>query len=201
VPDHGLGFCQENIALKGVFDSPPLRLSPASRRRRIVFGLGFFLRWAFTSLTCHYLTEWFPVIVMTGIGVGLVLPALAAAAVHSLPKDRLAVGSGVNQAIRQIGPVLWVAITIALVSAARGSAALGAFCKLFWFWRFAVSSQRPFRQPSISVRAPRPASTGHKSPPKSGGELLKPPQSQPGQIYSRIKQQESGFANSQFRTN
>jgi EmrB/QacA subfamily drug resistance transporter len=97
----------------------------------IIFGLAFFLRWLVTSSTPHYLTEWLPVVALTGIGVGLTLPSLAAASVHSLPAHRFAVGSGVNQAIRQLGSVLGVGATIALVGSAHGSAAMAAFSKLF----------------------------------------------------------------------
>ena len=97
----------------------------------IVFGLGFLLRWAVTSGTSHYLSQWLPVVVTTGIGVGLLMPSLASAAVHSLPQHRLGVGSAVNQAIRQIGFVLGVAVTIAVVDSAHGSAALAVFQPMF----------------------------------------------------------------------
>jgi len=53
--------------------------------------------------------------VMSGIGVGLVLPSLSAAAVNRLPADQYAVGSAVNQATRQIGSVMGVAITVLLL--------------------------------------------------------------------------------------
>ena len=62
-----------------------------------------------------YLTQWLPGLVMSGIGVGLVLPSLAAAAVNRLPAHQYAVGSAVNQATRQIGSVMGVAITVLLL--------------------------------------------------------------------------------------
>ena len=62
-----------------------------------------------------YLTQWLPGLAMSGIGVGLVLPSLAAAAVNRLPADQYAVGSAVNQATRQIGSVMGVAITVLLL--------------------------------------------------------------------------------------
>ena len=52
---------------------------------------------------------------LSGIGVGMVLPSLSAAAVNRLPPDQYAVGSAINQAIRQIGSVLGVAIIVPLV--------------------------------------------------------------------------------------
>ena len=62
-----------------------------------------------------YATHWLPGLLLSGIGVGMVLPSLAGAAVHGLPPEHYAVGSSVNQAIRQIGAVLGVAITVALI--------------------------------------------------------------------------------------
>jgi EmrB/QacA subfamily drug resistance transporter len=62
-----------------------------------------------------YLTHWLPGLFMTGISVGLVLPSLSAAAVNRLPADQYAVGSAVNQATRQIGSVMGVAVTVLLL--------------------------------------------------------------------------------------
>ena len=62
-----------------------------------------------------YLTQWLPGLMLSGIGVGMVLPSLSAAAVNRLPADQYAVGSAVNQATRQIGSVLGVAITVLLL--------------------------------------------------------------------------------------
>jgi len=65
--------------------------------------------------TPNYLQHWLPGVLMSGIGVGMVLPSLSAAAVNKLPADQYAVGSAVNQATRQIGSVLGVAITVLLL--------------------------------------------------------------------------------------
>lgn len=67
----------------------------------------------------HYLAHWLPALVLSGIGVGLVMPSLAGAAVNRLPAEHYAVGSAVNQATRQIGSVLGVAITVLLLGHAR----------------------------------------------------------------------------------
>lgn len=63
----------------------------------------------------HYLSHWLPGLMLSGIGVGLVLPSLSAAAVSRLPVAHYAVGSAVNQATRQIGSVLGVALAVALL--------------------------------------------------------------------------------------
>jgi len=62
-----------------------------------------------------YLTHWLPGLILSGMGIGLVLPSLSAAAVNRLPSDQYAVGSAVNQATRQIGSVMGVAITVLLL--------------------------------------------------------------------------------------
>ncbi len=62
-----------------------------------------------------YLRDWLPGLLMSGVAVGLVLPSLSASAVSRLPAPHYAVGSAVNQATRQIGSVLGVAITVGLL--------------------------------------------------------------------------------------
>ncbi len=62
-----------------------------------------------------YLQHWLPGLLMSGVAVGLVLPSLAAAAVVRLPAQHYAVGSAINQATRQIGGVLGVAITVGML--------------------------------------------------------------------------------------
>lgn len=76
--------------------------------------------WFFTvpGTQPDYLQHWLPGLVISGIAVGLVLPSLAGAAVARLPSAHYAVGSAVNQATRQIGAVLGVAITVALLGGA-----------------------------------------------------------------------------------
>ncbi|MBX3604641.1 MAG: DHA2 family efflux MFS transporter permease subunit [Piscinibacter sp.] len=63
----------------------------------------------------RYLTHWLPGLALNGIAVGMVLPSLAAAAVSRLPAAQYAVGSAINQAIRQIGAVIGVAIAVLLL--------------------------------------------------------------------------------------
>jgi len=67
------------------------------------------------GLDPNYLVDWLPGQLMTGAAIGMVMPALSAAAVHDLPKKDYAMGSAINQAIRQMGTVIGVAITVALL--------------------------------------------------------------------------------------
>ncbi|NSL55803.1 DHA2 family efflux MFS transporter permease subunit [Uliginosibacterium aquaticum] len=65
-----------------------------------------------------YLTQWLPGALLSGMGVGMVLPSLSGAAVSHLPAQHYAVGSAINQAIRQIGSVMGVALTVLLLGGA-----------------------------------------------------------------------------------
>lgn len=73
--------------------------------------------WFLLALGPHpsYLTHWLPGMILSGIGVGMVLPSLSAAAVHRLPPGQYAIGSAINQAIRQVGSVLGVAFSVLLI--------------------------------------------------------------------------------------
>lgn len=62
----------------------------------------------------NYLLTWLPGAVMTGLGVGMVLPSLSASAVANLHPSRFGVGSAVNQSVRQMGAVLGVALTVTI---------------------------------------------------------------------------------------
>jgi EmrB/QacA subfamily drug resistance transporter len=65
--------------------------------------------------TPAYWTQSFPALILSGVGVGMVLPSLSGAATARLPQNQYGVGSAVNQAVRQIGSVLGVAIAVVLV--------------------------------------------------------------------------------------
>src|SRR5262249_36101785 len=97
----------------------------------MIFALGFLWRYLATSPTPHYVAEWLPPMVLSGIGVGLVLPALAGASTWSLPPNRFAVGSGANPAIPQIGAVPGVGAVVAPAGSAHGPGALRAFTHVF----------------------------------------------------------------------
>lgn len=61
-----------------------------------------------------YVHSWLPGALLTGLGVGMVMPSLSAAAVAHLPPARFGVGSAVNQSVRQMGAVFGVALTVAI---------------------------------------------------------------------------------------
>ncbi|MDH2432056.1 MFS transporter [Pokkaliibacter sp. MBI-7] len=65
-----------------------------------------------------YLTQWLPGMLLSGIGIGMVMPSLSGAAVSHLPAEHYAVGGAVNQAVRQIGSVIGVALTVLILGSA-----------------------------------------------------------------------------------
>ena len=74
-----------------------------------------------------FVRTWLPRALVTGTGVGLVLPSVSGAAVHGLPPGRLALGSAINQAVRQLGSVIGVGVVIALLGRAGPASEIGAF--------------------------------------------------------------------------
>jgi EmrB/QacA subfamily drug resistance transporter len=67
------------------------------------------------TATPDYLWACLPGQLISGVGVGLVMPSLSGAAVHDLPQKDYAIGSAINQAIRQVGTVFGVALTVAFL--------------------------------------------------------------------------------------
>jgi MFS family permease len=94
---------------------------------------------------------WIPSALLTGVGVGLAMPSLSSAAVRSLPQNRYAVGSAVNQTIRTIGSVLGVALAIALLGTLRPGDQLTEFNKV---WALMISTALFAGLVSLSLRTP-----------------------------------------------
>jgi EmrB/QacA subfamily drug resistance transporter len=94
----------------------------------VIFALGGLWYLVVPGNEPDYLRTWLPGMVLTGAGVGMVMPSLGAAAVAHLPPARFGVGSAVNQAVRQMGSVLGVALTIALVGHALGRSDFRVLC-------------------------------------------------------------------------
>ncbi len=65
--------------------------------------------------------------IVSGIGVGLMLPSLGGAATAPLPPQRFATGSALYAMTRQIGIALGVACLVAILGATTGASAVTAF--------------------------------------------------------------------------
>ena len=83
-----------------------------------------------------YAGEFLPGMVIGGIGVGLVIPTITAAAAVVLPPERFATGTGVLTMGRQVGVAIGVAVLVALLGDPRTA---GDFDAAFVFM-FAMSA-------------------------------------------------------------
>ena len=99
----------------------------------VAFAVGGLWRLVFLDGTPNYVSEYLPSMLFTGIGVAMCLPQLSSVVAQSLPPNRLGVGGGSNQAIRQFGGTLGVALTVAFVAAPASLAeALSNFDLVWW---------------------------------------------------------------------
>ena len=81
----------------------------------LIFGLGC-LWWRLRiGAAPDYAGEMLPGLLVTGVGVGLVLPSLASASSSALPPTRFATGSAAYAMMRQVGFVLGVSILVAVL--------------------------------------------------------------------------------------
>ncbi len=96
----------------------------------VLFALGasFYLR---LPADPHYLSHFLPGSVMTGIGVGLSLPALTGSALLAVPGPALATGVATTTAFRQIGGALGVATFVAVHGTPGPGEVLDAFDRSF----------------------------------------------------------------------
>jgi EmrB/QacA subfamily drug resistance transporter len=92
-----------------------------------LFGLGCLWWLLRVGEAPDYVGEMLPGLLITGVGVGLVLPSLASAASSSLPPARFATGSAVFTMTRQVGFVLGVSILVAVLGTPSRSDPVTAF--------------------------------------------------------------------------
>jgi EmrB/QacA subfamily drug resistance transporter len=76
-----------------------------------------------------YFVDYFPSMVLSGIGVGLVFPQLSSVVAQALPANRRGVGGAALQAGRQFGGTFGVALTVAFLSV---GAAMSSFEHIWW---------------------------------------------------------------------
>ena len=72
-----------------------------------------------------FLLLWLPIAILTGVGLGMILPSLSSSATFDLPPTRYSIGSGVNNSIRQLGSVFGVAFAVLCVGSESAHAATG----------------------------------------------------------------------------
>jgi MFS family permease len=124
-----------------------------------------------TDLNREVLELWLPTLILTGVGVGLTLPTLSSAAVHGLEPNRFAVGSAVNQTVRQLGAVLGVALVIALLGSPSPAELLDAFDRIFWLLAAGGVATAVFSLAIDTRPQPRPATEPVASEPEPAVNL------------------------------
>jgi EmrB/QacA subfamily drug resistance transporter len=92
---------------------------------------GLFLLSQVTSAP-DYLASYLPAVLLTGLGVSLCLPQLSSVSVQGLPADSFGSGSAVNQAVRNLGSTVGVALVIAFTSATAAPIAMDGFRHVWW---------------------------------------------------------------------
>lgn len=101
----------------------------------LLFCAGAVMLAVSASADVHYATQILPGWIIIGIGIGLALPNMIAAATTALPPTQAATGSAVVNTSRQLGYVLGVAILVAIIGTINASHddARTAFQHGWWF--------------------------------------------------------------------
>ncbi len=94
---------------------------PVATLGGLLFAAGFALMLATIGPKPEYATTFLPAFLLAGIGVGMTLGTLPAAATVSLPPGRFATGSAVFGMARQLGSAIGVAVLVALIDSAGGN--------------------------------------------------------------------------------
>ena len=98
----------------------------------LVYALGGVILVTTVDETPNYATSMLPAWLLTGLGVALALPQLSSASVQGLPPDRYALGSAVNQTMRQLGATFGVALVVSFIAGATAGDALSHFQRAWW---------------------------------------------------------------------
>jgi len=99
----------------------------------VSFAIGGAWRLLVLTAAPGYVTDYLPSMLFTGLGVALCLPQLSSVIGQSLPLNRLGVGGAVDQAFRQFGGTLGVALAIGFIGRpGELSDALARFDRVWW---------------------------------------------------------------------
>jgi MFS family permease len=98
----------------------------------LIYALGGVILVTTVNETPNYATSMLPAWLLTGLGVALALPQLSSASVQGLPPDRYALGSAVNQTMRQLGATFGVALVVSFIAGATPGDALAHFQRAWW---------------------------------------------------------------------
>jgi MFS family permease len=88
----------------------------------LLYAASGVIRLATLESAPNFLLLWLPTAILTGAGVGMILPSLSSSATFDLPPTRYSTGSGVNNSIRQLGSVFGIAFAVLCVGSERAHA-------------------------------------------------------------------------------
>jgi MFS family permease len=125
----------------------------------LLFAAGGLYFVARVGASPEWLAGYLPGSVLTGIGVGLMLPSLGGAATAPLPPQRFATGSALYAMSRQIGVALGVACLVAILGSASGASAVTAFHHA-WLFMVACALVAGAVLQGIGARAAETADAG-----------------------------------------
>ena len=110
------------------------RAAPAVSCGRPAFAASGLLRVVMLGAEPNYLVDYLPSMLLTALGVALLIPQLSSTIAQALPQNRVGVGSGLNQAVRQFGATFGVALTVAFLSGEIVNAAevIARFDRIWW---------------------------------------------------------------------
>lgn len=124
----------------------------------VLFAAGMLVLADQLDLAPSYASTVLPGLLVGGSGVGLAFPTILSAATADLPADRSASGSALVNMSRQIGAVLGVAVTVAVLGTpSTPQAALDAFGRAFFVASIAVVLAAAAAFPMTPRRVPGPA--------------------------------------------
>lgn len=98
----------------------------------LMYAAGGLYRLVMLGSDVDYWIDYFPSMILTGIGVAFCIPQLSSVVAQALPANRIGVGGAALQAVRQFGGTFGVALTIAVLGAAAPGTVMGAFDKIWW---------------------------------------------------------------------
>jgi EmrB/QacA subfamily drug resistance transporter len=81
----------------------------------IVWAAAYLWYARFVDPTPHFMTQWLPGQILSGIGVGATLPILGSATLAAVPGGRFATASAVVSSARQLGGALGIAILVVII--------------------------------------------------------------------------------------
>ncbi|MEY2468777.1 MAG: hypothetical protein QOF21_1475 [Actinomycetota bacterium] len=105
----------------------------------------------------NYLVDYFPSMILSGLGVACIFPQLSSLVAQALPQGRSGVGGAVLQAGRQFGGTVGVALTIALLGTG-GVDTLARFDRIWWLLVIGGLATSVLVLPTRAYLAPWPSS-------------------------------------------